>query len=120
MQQLLSALKHPLKDAVLDVVALVLASSTSVRAGIKWNSPSFRLNDYFATINLHAKDKLRLILHHGAKSKPSGTSPKVADPQGLLEWLGPDRAMVVVRSKQDVTARRSALSGVVRAWVRAL
>ena len=82
----LHALKHPRKPEQEALRLIILGASPAIREGIKWNSPSFRTTEWFATINVHAQDRVRLILHLGAKVKDNATKGmRIADPQGLLE-----------------------------------
>jgi uncharacterized protein YdhG (YjbR/CyaY superfamily) len=112
-------LDHPLKKEVEAVRELILAVSPDIREGIKWNSPSFRTTDYFATLNVRGKDRVRLILHTGAKVKASATKGvKVADPAGLLKWLARDRCLVTIDGKKDVEAKRPALQAILKEWIR--
>src|SRR5262249_41248554 len=90
-------LDHPLKKEIEAVRRIILGVSAEIREGIKWNAPSFRTTDYFATVNLRAKDgeaRVWLILHTGAKKKEAATTGlKITDPAGLLEWLAKDRCL---------------------------
>ncbi len=113
--QLIEELKHPLKREVSALRALILGVAPEVREEVKWRSPSFRTTEHFATINLHARDRIRLILHTGAKG--SASMRAVADPAGLLEWLGKDRGMVTLRDGKELAARRAPLRALLRAWV---
>ena len=89
-----------------------------IREGIKWNSPSFRTTDYFATLNLR-EDRVWLILHTGAKVKANAkTGIPIADPSGLLKWLAKDRALVTFESAKDIQSKRVALVSIVREWIR--
>jgi len=98
-----------------EVVDGRLGADPGISEGIKWNAPSFRISEHFATFHLKAKDGVQLILHFGAK-KRDGASPRtaIADPESLLEWLGPDRASVRFRDDKEIAARRSAFRKVVR------
>ena len=89
-----------------------------MREGVKWNSVSFRLADWFATLNPH-RGKLLLVLHRGAKSK--GTPrPELDDPEGLLEWRGDDRAIVDCGADASGTALHASLASLVRQWIESL
>ena len=44
------ALKHPLKKEIEAVRRIILSVSPDIQKGIKWNAPSFRTTDYFATL----------------------------------------------------------------------
>ena len=115
----LRELDHPMKKEIESVRKLILGASPEIREGIKWNAPSFRTTDYFATFNLRTQDSVRLILHMGAKAKATAkTGVKVADPEGLLEWLAKDRCLVTLGDKKDIQARRAALKALVREWIR--
>lgn len=111
-------LDHPLKAEIEAVRQLILGVSPEIREGIKWNAPSFRTTDDFATFNLRARDCVRLILHTGAKAKDTAkTGVKVADPAGLLEWLAKDRCLVTLRDGKDIQARGAALQALLREWM---
>jgi hypothetical protein len=115
----LSGLDHPLKQEIEAVRQIILGADPSIREGIKWNAPSFRTTEYFATFNLRGKGGLRIVLHIGAKAKATAeTGIKIPDPAGLLEWLAKDRALVTIADKKDVEEKREALEGIVREWIR--
>jgi len=116
--EFLRELDHPLKKELEALRKLILGVSPDIHEGFKWNSPSFRTTDYFATINVHGEDSLRLILHTGAKSKASAkTGLKIADPTSLLKWLAPDRALVTFGGGKDIQGKRAALQAVVWEWI---
>jgi hypothetical protein len=118
---LLRELEHPLKQEAEHLRQLILGASPEIQEGVKWNSPSFRTTEYFATINLHAKDRIRLILHTGAKAKDSAKKDsRIEDPAQLLEWLGKDRALVTLGGKEDLQSKSAALQALIREWLRHL
>jgi len=112
----LAALSHPHKPALEALRALILASDPRVSEGIKWNAPSFRLDDWFATMNLHGA-RLRLVLHLGAKPGGGDARAAIGDPDGLLRWLGIDRALVEFSGPEAFAAQEAALRRILRAWL---
>lgn len=99
--------------------AAVLAADPAIAEGIKWNVPSFRGVDYFATMHLRVKQGIGLILHFGAKKNASAEQGvDVADPAGLLQWLARDRAMIVFADRRQLDERREALQALLREWLR--
>lgn len=119
VQVFLRELKHPLKSALEAVRQVILGVSAGIQEGIKWNAPSFRTTEYFATLNLaRTKDHLMLILHTGAKPRKLTLRGRVSDPTGLLKWLADDRCLVRFESLSEVQAKRSALAAVIREWIR--
>jgi hypothetical protein len=97
---------------------IILGVDYRIREGIKWNAPSFRTSEYFATLNLRARDgeeRVWLILHAGAKAR--GKLVRVADPMGLITWLGKDRGLVTFADAAEVRERRAALEAIIREWI---
>ncbi|MBL9075909.1 MAG: DUF1801 domain-containing protein [Planctomycetes bacterium] len=115
---LLQELDHPHLSAIRALRTAITGAAASITEGVKWNAPSFRTTEWFATVHLRERRGIALILHLGAKARalPSGVEA-VADPQHLLQWLGPDRARIVFADLADVHARRPALQELVRRWI---
>ena len=112
-------LKRPLKKEIEAVRLIILGVSPAIDEGIKWNAPSFRTEkDWFAAFNVRSKDGVQLIFHLGAKTRPDLKAFKLADPNGLVKWLGKDRAMVTVGAGRDIPANRKALEAIVRVWIK--
>jgi hypothetical protein len=111
-------LEHPFKREIESIRQLMRAADPAIAEGIKWNAPSFRTGEYFATVHLREKKGLAVILHLGAKVRnlPAG-GVSIDDPMNLLKWLGKDRAIVVFESPQDFAARKAAFEDVVRRWI---
>lgn len=114
----IASLDHPLKNVVSALRILLLGIAPLISEEVKWNAPSFRTTEHFATMHLRAKDAVQLILHLGAKSKRKITPDDVDDPAGLLTWLGPDRASVSFANTADLAGKREALISIVRQWMQ--
>lgn len=114
----MATLDHPHAEAVQRLRAAVLGADPAIAEGVKWNAPSWRTGEYFATTHLRAKTGVGLILHLGAKARalPTG-GVAIDDPQGLLAWLAADRAQVAFADVTDVEARGPALQAVLRQWI---
>jgi hypothetical protein len=114
----LSDLEHPRKAEIQALRELILGIDPSVAEGIKWNAPSYRTTEYFATTNLRAKKGIGLILHLGAKVRElPGGAIAIDDPDKLLTWLGKDRASVEFVSAQDLAEKRAALRTILVQWI---
>jgi hypothetical protein len=113
----LRKLDHPYKSHLLALREIILAADPSIAEGIKWNAPSFRTTEWFATFHLREKKGVRIILHLGAK-KREGARVRIPDPEGLLEWLAADRASIVFQEKREIRARSGAFAAIIREWIR--
>ncbi|MFT3878382.1 MAG: DUF1801 domain-containing protein [Gemmatales bacterium] len=117
----LKSLKHPLKKEIEAVRKIILGVSPSIQEGIKWNGPSFRTADYFATVFLRSTDTVQLIFHTGAKVKGTATTGlKIDDPTGLLKWLAKDRCMITLGKGRDIQQNRKAFEHIVSQWIESI
>ena len=117
MNAFLGALAHPQLADIHALRELILGADPTIREAIKWNAPSFHTSQHFATMRLHGKSGLQLILHLGAGTQaiPRGA---IDDPEQLLRWLGPDRACVELGAPGSVSRLAPALRAIVRQWLR--
>jgi len=116
----LETLEHPLRDDVVRVRQLVLSALPDITEALKWNAPSFRTTEFFATFNLRSTDDVQLIFHTGARKKANpkkvALSPRA---EALVTWLDPDRALVTL-SPSRLATQRLAFTTLVREWVTQL
>ena len=114
----LKKLDHPLKKEIETIRKIILSVSLDISEGIKWNVPSFRTTDYFATFHVRATDSVQLIFHTGAKVKETAkTGLRIADPDGLIEWLAKDRCLVTLGKGNEMESNRRALEAIIRQWI---
>ena len=116
---LLDANKHPLRAEIDALRAIILATDKSLQEGVKWNAASFRTTEWFATLNGPKQVKeATIILHAGAKVKGIVLKDRVADPEGLIKWLGNDRGMIIFAGVADIKNKQPALQAIVRVWIQ--
>lgn len=114
---LLAGTPPPLRAGIDQLREIIASVSDKIDEEVKWNSPSFRIGEHFATIRLNGKVPIQLILHLGAKKAalPSGA---IQDPDGLLQWLGPDRACIDFAAPGDVGRRADSLKAILGQWIQ--
>lgn len=119
VDDLMKTLVHQHKDAIAHLRRIILGVDASIAEGVKWNAPSFRTTEYFATTNLRTKRGIGVILHLGAKVRelPAG-GLAIEDPDELLKWLADDRAAIEFTDASDVRGRQGALEGLLRQWIK--
>jgi hypothetical protein len=113
----LAALAHPQDATVRRLRAAIRAADPRIGEDIKWNAPSFHVDGrHFATMQLRRADSVLLVLHLGA-GKRALAKDAIDDPQGLLTWLGADRATLSFAGPAEVGARTDALQAVLKQWM---
>ena len=118
----MSRLEHPLKKEIEAVRAVMRGVSPTIEEGVKWNAPSFRSTDYFATVNLRSREAVQLVFHTGAKVKKDAKPPRIEDEAaaGLVKWLAKDRCLVTLGAGREFNAKREAFETLIREWVASL
>ena len=107
------------QGAAIDTIRkAILAADPRVQEAVKWNAPSFFITDHFATFRLGGKDGLQLILHLGVRPrKDAKLRASVPDPDGLLDWKSPDRAVITIRDAAHAAQTARALGPILKAWI---
>jgi hypothetical protein len=65
--EFIRALREPTKSETQLLRAAILESDSAVSESVKWNAPSYKTDEYFATTNLRIKTGVGLVLHLGAR-----------------------------------------------------
>jgi hypothetical protein len=119
VETFLAAFNGFYKLEMLALRQIILNAHSSIAEGIKWNVPSFRTSEHFATLHLRSKEGIGVVLHLGAKKRDiAGNTLVITDPAALLKWLAKDRALITFRDVQDIEAKRSAFEDILRQWIQ--
>jgi hypothetical protein len=43
---------------------------------------------------------------------------RIHDPEGLLKWMGNDRAQIVFRHHADIQVKEKAVQAIISAWIK--
>lgn len=100
---------HPLKDAMLQVRAIILKVDSRIGETIKWKSPTFVFEGNMASIDPRSKKHVNLMFHLGA-SLP-GRHPR-------LEGGGSTVRYMRFADSGDVKTKRRDIEAAVRAWCK--
>jgi hypothetical protein len=118
VDRFMSKLTHPHKEAVALIRRIICSADPAIAEGVKWNAPSFRTSEYFATTHLQGNEGIGIILHLGAKVRETPAF-QLEDPHGLLKWLAKDRALMNFAGVEDVRSHEPAIQAIVRQWITA-
>ena len=115
----LETLQHTRKPEINRVRNIILGAHPDLVEKIKWNAPSFGLeDDDRITFRLQPGDKVDLIFHRGVKPKALDGFA-FTDETGLLKFVAPDRALLIFSDAVDIETKIEKLRWLVRAWIAA-
>lgn len=120
VEAFLAELAHPEHAGITRLRALILGLDPRITEEVKWNAPSFKLEDHFATFKLHPPRGITLVLHTGAKLRNDPRPFTVEDPAGLLKWAAPDRAVLTLASSDAAVTHEAAIAALLRQWIAQL
>lgn len=116
----LERLEHPHLAAIRLLRTAILSADPRIQESVKWNAPSFALEEHFATFKLRPVETVQIVLHTGAKVRPAPVQMTIDDPAGLLTWVAPDRAIVTLAGLEMASGSQETLVDIVRQWVAQL
>lgn len=99
---------------------LILKAEPLLKEHIKWNAPSYILDDEDRiTFNLMNKQQVvKLVLHMGATRKEDKKGePIMQDQSGLIEWSSDIRGMITFNSIEDVNSNMTSLKKIIKDWL---
>lgn len=118
--QFLARTDHPHRAGIERLRELILGLDPRIGEEIKWNAPSFKLDEHFATFKLHPPKNIQLVLHTGAKGRSGARAFRIDDPDGLLTWPATDRCVLTLASGEALAAHETAVLGILRQWIAQL
>jgi hypothetical protein len=117
VDRLMKALDHPMNPELQRLRELVLAADAEITEQVKWNGPSFCWKgDDRVTANVRGKDAVMLVFHRGAKARPTEDF-SFEDPTGLMQWSANDRAVVTLKSMDEIDRHADDLTRLVQRWM---
>jgi hypothetical protein len=99
--------ENPMKDVVQKIRAVILAADSRIEECIKWQAPTFTYRGNLASFFPKSKQHASLMFHLGAKIP--GKHPR-------LEGTGDTSRVLKLGSIAEVTAAKSDITRLVRAW----
>lgn len=120
VQDFLANLEHPHAAGILRLRDIILALDRRIAEEIKWNAPSFRIDDHFATFRLHPPKQIQLVLHTGAKAQSNARKFVIDDPNGLLKWPASDRCVLTLVNEVELLANEAAVRRIIQQWIEQL
>ncbi|UII19179.1 DUF1801 domain-containing protein [Fulvivirga ligni] len=119
VDQFLQELEHPMKDLILDIRNFIKDSDNQLDEHIKWNAPSFCLQDTdIITMKLFPPKRIQVIFHRGAKVKAQPENKLINDESGILKWATNDRAIATFNNQSEFDDQKAAFAHIIAQWIK--
>ena len=116
----LEQLDHPHKAGIERLREMILRLDERISEEVKWNAPSFKLEEHFATFKLHPPKNIQVVLHTGAKVKSNAKAFTIDDPQRLLKWPAEDRCVLTLSSEAELLTHQESVRRIIEQWIEQL
>lgn len=120
VEEFLKSLDANKRQQVDALRALILGTEPALEEHIKWNAPSYVLNDEDRiTFNVMNKQGvIKLVFHMGATRKEDKKgSPVLKDESGLMEWSSDIRGMITFATIDDIHSNAASLEKIIKEWL---
>lgn len=117
--EFLDKLEHPLKREIEEIRKIILNSNKRLTEHIKWNAPSFCIeNEDRVTMKLYPEKNIQLIFHRGAKVKAQPKEKLISGHSSFLKWPANDRAVATFANMDEIKLNEKVLSGIINEWIK--
>ena len=120
IETFMKQLDHPHKAGINRLRSVIKDLDPRIEEEIKWNAPSFKINDHFATFKLHPAKNIQLVLHTGAKPQNPQRAFLLDGPAHVLKWPAIDRCVITVQSSEEAEELEDAIADMVKQWIQQL
>lgn len=120
VSRLLNELNLPLIQAIEQLRELILNLNLELVETIKWNGPNYQYkNEDRITLRVQDTKQVQVILHRGAKVKVQPKNHLIDDEFNLLVFKENDRAIINIRTYEEVVLHQSSIQTLIHRWILA-
>lgn len=100
--------------------SLIIDAHPELAERIKWNSPSYALNDVDRiTFSVRPKYPTAIVLHMGAlRPEDKKASPVMDDPSELITWKSDTRGVIYFTDLDDIKAKSTQFVATINRWLK--
>lgn len=108
VDEYMRSLDYPLKAEVEALRTIIKNVDSCLAERIKWNAPSYFIQDDLLTFNLHLTKQIRLVLHHPAIVKVQSN---------LLKGNYADRRLMYFSSMEEIAAQKAEFERILKEYI---
>jgi uncharacterized protein YdhG (YjbR/CyaY superfamily) len=113
----MKTLKHPLKAEIEEVRTIILNTHKDLAENIKWNGYNFHFHGGDRITMRIQPPHLQLIFNRGVKASAKSKKRLIDDVSGLLEWKTSDRAVLTVKSMEEIETNKKQMKEIILKWL---
>lgn len=120
VSKLLNQLNLPLINEIEKLRELILTVNLVLVEIVKWNGPNYQYkNEDRITLRVQDIKQIQIIFHRGAKVKNQPFNHLIEDEYNLLKWKENDRAIITIKSIDDIEINKESIQTLINRWILA-
>lgn len=120
VSELINQLNLPLTYEIDRLRELILHVNLPLVEIIKWNGPNYQYrNEDRITLRIQDIKQIQIIFHRGAKVKIQPHNQLIEDEFKLLMWKENDRAIISLKSIDDIEINKESIQTLIYRWILA-
>lgn len=121
VNELIKALDHPLEKEINRLRGIVLETSDLLTESVKWNSPSYAVEDKDClTLRIYPPQQIQLVFHRGANVQAELPTKFIDDTTGLMVWKTNDRGVITFKNMDAIAFATPQLQQLINDWIVAI
>ncbi|OYQ50706.1 hypothetical protein CHU92_00015 [Flavobacterium cyanobacteriorum] len=112
---------HPFRKEIEQLRNYILDANPNLTENVKWNGPNYCFNNADRiTMRIQPPTKqVQLIFHRGASKQTQPKDKLILNSSKMLAWKQNDRAIITLKSLQDIENGKAELTEIVTDWISA-
>lgn len=120
VDEFMQNLDHPFKEGIEFLRQIIIKCDKDITEEIKWNAPSFKIKEHFATFKLYPPKSIQIILHTGAKKKENSKKFLLNEKFKFIKWITNDRCVITLKSNMEPIKLEKEISQIIKSWIKQL
>jgi hypothetical protein len=122
VSELITSLNHPFEKEISYLRNKIISVNSNLIENVKWNGPNYTFQDIDCiTMRIQPPRKqVQLIFHRGAKKQLMPNEKFIRNKSKLLDWKENDRAVIILKSMEDIKKSETELNTIINEWLAVL
>lgn len=119
VEEFLDGLDDNRRAQVLKLRQYIMETSPSLEEHIKWNAPSYTLNneDRITFNTMNKEQVVKLVFHMGVTRKENKKGEPILKDARIIEWVSDIRGYATFKTMEEITSQEKMIKEAIANWL---